>query len=322
MTEISVVIPVFNGEAFLEECLSSVMSQSFRDFEVIVVNDGSSDSSLAIAKRFADRDDRFKIITIPHSGLSAARNKGVSCGRGKYVTFLDADDCLYPYTLETYARVASDFDANVVIGSFTRSKSYRIPSPESAGGTRLKALDVTVRIYDFVGAMKTALYQKVILSSACGALVKREFINMEKGFREGIWYEDLDAFYRFYQHVSRIAYVDAPLYFYRDNSESFTNRWSEGRLDVLDVTDRIVDFFKEKYPDVVPAALDRRFSAHYNMLLLMYRNGVDNPEAEERCWKVIREGRRRALTDRNVRLKNKLGALLSFGGRRLIKLLS
>lgn len=313
MTEISVVIPVFNGEAFLEECLSSVMSQSFRDFEAIVVNDGSSDSSLEIAKEFATRDLRFKLITTPNRGVSAARNAGVDVASGDFITFLDADDCLFPDALATLLGVARRHEADVVVSPVVKNEAFELPP----------AKPLRVEEYDYPQAMRQALYQRRQMNSPGGVLVRRGLLTgVQPVFREGIRYEDLDAFYRYFQGAETIAYLHQPVYFYRDNSESFTNRWSEGRLDVLDVTDRIVDFFREKYPDVVPAALDRRFSAHYNMLLLMYRNGVDNPEAEERCWKIIREGRRRALTDRNVRLKNKLGALLSFGGKRLIKLLS
>lgn len=310
--KLSVIIPVYNGEAYLEECLQSVAAQTYRDFEAIVVNDGSSDSSLEIAKGMARRDSRFKILTTANRGVSAARNTGLDVAEGDFVTFVDADDLLYTRALEFLMRTAGMEHADVIVSTLMKGEAYEEPDYGK----------YYVELYTYQKAMEQALYQKRIMNSPCGVLMRREFALRERGFREGTRYEDLDAFYRFFQHASRIAYLSLPLYFYRSNEDSFIHTWSRERLDVLDVTDRMVEFFEERYPELSAAAADRRFSAHYNMLLLMYRNGVDEPEYEERCWKIIREGRRRALTDRNVRMKNKLGALLSFGGKRLIKLLS
>lgn len=308
--KISVIIPVYNGEAFLEECLRSVAHQSYRDFEAIIVNDGSTDRSLEIAKTFASRDARFKILTIRNSGVSEARNTGVSVAEGEFVTFVDADDCLYPYSLQTLADRQEWFHADVVVGRLSK-------------GPRFTPLELPRKkwreeLYDYKGAMRVSLYQKRIMNSPCGLLIRRDFIAGEGGFRKGIRYEDLDAYYRFFRHAERILYIDLPVYFYRENPDSFMRRWSEERLDVLDVTDRMRDFFAQSYPDLLPAALDRRFSAHYNMLELMAASGVDNKEAMDRCVKVVREGRGRVLRDPRVRLKNKIGALVSLGGMRLV----
>lgn len=308
--KVSVVIPVYNGEEFLEECLHSVSVQTFRDFEVVIVNDGSTDGTLRIAKSAAVNDPRFKIITTGNRGVSAARNIGISAAEGEYVTFVDADDCLYPQALEFLIRAALERGADVCIGGIERGLVFEPVSYQK----------MEIEEYGYEEAMRFALYQKRIMNSPCGMLIKREFLLNEKGFREGIRYEDLDAFYRFYQYSETIVLIKENLYFYRDNSASFMNQWSEGRLDVLDVTDRMVEFFKERHSGLLRAAEDRRFSAHYNILLLMLRNKVENTEALERCRKIIKRGRRRALLDPNVRLKNKIGALLSYGGIGLIRL--
>lgn len=142
--------------------------------------------------------------------------------------------------------------------------------------------------------------------------MKRESLRRVGGFREGILYEDLDIFYRINEPTDRIVYIREPLYFYRKNPGGLLSSWKDSRLDVLDVTDRMADFFHERYPQLADAAEDRRFSAHFNMLLLMRKYKVDNPEALERCRRVIRDGRSRALRDRNVRMKNKVGALMAY----------
>ena len=94
MVKISVVIPVYNVEKYLEQCLDSVIAQSFEDIEVICVNDGSTDSSLEILKRYANNDSRIKIISQKNKGAGAARNVGIENAAGEYVYFMDSDDYL------------------------------------------------------------------------------------------------------------------------------------------------------------------------------------------------------------------------------------
>lgn len=313
MSRISVVIPVYNGAEFLEECLKSVKNQTLADFRAIIVNDASTDGSLAIATAFAESDERFEIIdSADNRGLSGARNLGVSKVKTEFVTFLDADDALYPQALE------------LMLGKMEEYKGDLCRVNSSRGDEFFPRLyhDITVRRFSYEEAMREALYQKTLMNSACGALLKSEILKEEGGFRQGIWYEDLDSFYRFARYAKKVVYIEQPLYFYRDNPHSFINTWSDGRLDVLDVTDRMERFFADNYPDLLPAAADRRFSAHYNIMMLLLKNNVDNPVAMRRCMERIREGRLQALLDVNVRLKNKLGALLSYGGIPAMKLAS
>lgn len=125
-------------------------------------------------------------------------------------------------------------------------------------------------------------------------------------------YEDLDLFYRAFERAETICLLDEVVYFYRDNPGSFINTWSPARLDVLNVVDRIEAHYAQGPADLLRAARDRSFSAHFNMLLAMRRAGVDLPEQKARCLNKIKQLRRQELRDPNVRIKNKLGALLSY----------
>lgn len=310
---ITVIIPVYNGEKYLRECLDSVVGQTYGNFEVILVDDCSTDCSASIIDEYVEKDGRFrKIRNEKNGGLSFSRNRGIEEVRTSHVTFLDADDCLYPQCLELMADTLVKTNSQVAFCNFARKRDYIPVSYEK----------VEVETFDYRKAMEISLYQKMILNSAWGKLVPLSFVKKAGMFTEGIWYEDLDSYYRFYEPASLIAYIKEPLYFYRDNEGSFINRWTDGRLDVLDVTDRMLAFFEEKYPALADAARDRRFSAHFNILTLIYKNGIDRPDVERRCWNVIKEGRRRELKDGNVRLKNKAGALASYGGVPLVKILS
>ena len=291
--------------------------QTLEDFEVIVVDDGSLDSTAGIAASFERMDERFRLVRGKNSGVSRARNTGIDLASGRYITFVDADDALHPEALASMYAALCDNEAPVCISAFAKFRGdwreCRVKGPRHSDRPA---------VYSYPDAMKVGLYQKKLLNSPWGVLMERRLLGADRRFTEGIRYEDLDAFYRFYEGIEKIVYLPYPLYFYRDNPKGFIHRWSNARLDVLDVTDKLADWFSRHYPSLKNAAADRRFSAHFNMLLLMMKYGVKNPQAEERCRKVIKEGRGRALADKHVRLKNKIGALISYGGTPLMKLFS
>lgn len=117
MVAISIIIPVFNSEGFLHECLDSLVNQTFKDFEIICVNDGSTDSSLKILENYAQKDSRFKIITQENQGAGSARNNGLKYAKGEFVQFLDCDDYFEQTLLEDLYNKAKDFNADLVVCS-------------------------------------------------------------------------------------------------------------------------------------------------------------------------------------------------------------
>ena len=120
MAKISVIIPVYNVEEYLERCLNSVVNQTFKDLEIICVNDGSTDSSGEILQKFARKDARIKIIKRPNGGLSAARNTGLEVMSGEYFAFLDSDDWIDLNFYEKLYEKAKEFDADIAMADFIR----------------------------------------------------------------------------------------------------------------------------------------------------------------------------------------------------------
>lgn len=116
--QISVIIPVFNVEKFLPQCLDSVTGQTFADIEIICIDDGSTDKSPEILSRYADRDPRIRIISRTNGGLSAARNAGLKIARGKYIFFIDSDDWIEPNTLEKLFAAAENTGADLTCVHF------------------------------------------------------------------------------------------------------------------------------------------------------------------------------------------------------------
>ncbi|MBQ8785251.1 MAG: glycosyltransferase [Alphaproteobacteria bacterium] len=111
--EISIIIPVYNVQNYLEKCLGSVKNQTFQDWEAICVNDGSTDNSLEILQQYAEKDERFIVITQENQGLSPARNTGLEKTKGDYIMFLDGDDFLHPQCMELALRTIKDTDSDI-----------------------------------------------------------------------------------------------------------------------------------------------------------------------------------------------------------------
>ncbi|MDY4810825.1 MAG: glycosyltransferase family 2 protein [Muribaculaceae bacterium] len=320
---ITIVVPVYNAQAYLRECLQSIAAQTFGNFRVLIIDDASTDSSCKIAEEFCFCDARFELLTIEHGGVSKARNTGIAHTATKYISFVDADDMLHPQMLEMLLKTATDLDAQAVICGMVRGERCPFKSlPDKQEEYAVKDIAGKATIYTYQEAMRAALYQSVILNSPCGLLLDTSLLTPEALFREGTRFEDLDAFYRYLEGAWRIAVIPQKLYFYRTNPQSFMNRWSTERLDVLDVVDRMTNWMHQRYPELDAAVADRSFSAHFNTLLLLYRHRIDNSNAEKRCIGVIQNLRRAELTNPDVRLKNKAGALLSYPGSPVLRIAS
>lgn len=304
---ISVIVPVYNAEMYFSACLDSILTQSHRNLEIIVVNDGSSDFSLKIAESYAQKDDRIKVYNQENKGVSEARNVGISVATGEYFSFVDSDDILLPKSLELMMSVIKKYEVDIVEGKIIYGEDpHRLKYKET----------VTTKIYTPEKAIENVLYQHKMLPSVWGKLFKANLFE-DIRFKKGIIYEDLDILYKIYEKSSHIAYTDFPVYFYRHNEQSLIHSWRPDRLNVLAVTEDIENYIAEKYPHLLDAARDRRLSANFNMFALCSIHG-DNENAEK-CWEHIKKNRLKSLLQPRVRLKNKAGVLLSYFGKKIFR---
>lgn len=309
---ISVIIPAYNAQAYLRDCLESVLAQTYTDWEAIIVDDGSTDSTASIALEYADRDDRFRVVRKSNGGLADARNFGLGHVRGEWVTFLDSDDMLYPASLTLlFNNVRGECD--VVVGEYDRSLKYSIRERKNKVPRCLSGEE----------AAKEGLLQTGINTSACGKLFRYESIK-DVSFRKGMWYEDLDYFAKLFPRLRSVVIISDSVYFYRDNPGSFINTFSSRRFDVLTVTENIEKEFAKSYPELLPAARDRRLSANFNIFGLLCVHDKDGLYAKEKqqCWQLIKSYRLASLRNPEVRLKNKLGILVSYIGKGALSVLS
>lgn len=300
---ISVIVPVFNTETYLGACLDSILTQSYQNLEVIVINDGSTDFSLKIAQTYAEKEDRIKLYSHNNEGLSEARNRGLDVSTGDFITFVDSDDLLLPNALEVLLTTMNQYKADMVEGKMVRGKVY-----DSANYSN----QLKTEIFSPSEALADVLYQNKLQPSVCGKLFKKDLFKNLK-FEKSLLYEDLNIFYKIIDQCRKILWIDFPVYFYRNTDGSILNSWKPQRLDVLKVTENIENYIAENYPDILPAARDRRLSANFNMFALCSIHGQH--EDAVKCWNVIKTHRRRSLFNPKVRLKNKAGILLSYLGK-------
>ncbi len=166
MPIVSVIIPIFNAEPYLTRCLESILCQTHRDLQVILINDGSTDNSLAIAKHYAQTDSRIEVYSQPNAGQSAARNNGMRHASGEYLSFIDADDYIDPDFFETLFH-ACQSDIDVVQIGYRRVQAERVISEQ-----------VPCTFYQY--------------TSPCMRLHRRDFITRHNlTFPEGMIYEDV-----------------------------------------------------------------------------------------------------------------------------------
>ncbi|MEQ8197960.1 MAG: glycosyltransferase [Clostridiaceae bacterium] len=231
---ISIIVPCFNSEKYLEKCMDSIVSQTFRDIEIIAVNDGSRDRSLEILKKYEDQDERVRIIDKSNEGVSAARNTALKKARGQCVMFVDSDDWVDKDTCEKAVTVMEDHNADVVMWSYTRefANSSRHKKIFNEDMIIFEDLELAHKLHRrFVGPLGTELSKPEnmdALSPVWGKLYKRNIIE-----DNNITFEDIrnigtyeDGLFNLYvfNFVRKAVYIGEPLYHYRkDNPSSITS---------------------------------------------------------------------------------------------------
>jgi CDP-glycerol glycerophosphotransferase len=247
MPRVSVVIPIYNVEAYLEECLDSLLAQRMDDFEAILVDDGSTDASGAIASRYAERDARLRVVRQENAGLGSARNAGVALARGEFLSFLDSDDKLPADALRrllaTLDRTGSDF----ATGNMHRF---------DAGGTRPAAF--TARTFMLSRRRTHVSRYRWLISdrTAPNKLWRRSFWDAhELRFPEGVLYEDTPVVVPAHFLARSVDVVREPVYLYRerdDGARSITQRRAELRTlrDRLAAVEQAAAFLAARSPTV------------------------------------------------------------------------
>ena len=309
MPAVSVIIPVYNTEPYLAECLTSVLAQTFPDFEAIIVDDGSTDGSAAIIREFAGRDSRIVTLKQENKGLSEARNTGMEIAKGDWITFIDSDDMVAPDFLQKLLDAAKACHADIACSG----KLHFENSAEIARNTATQAVSQTVALTP-AEALTNALYQNDSPDySAWNKLYAAKFWKSRR-FPAGKYFEDMATIPQVFLDAEAVAFVPEPLYLYRRRSTSIlATSYDRKKAELLDIAESVCPLVKGKGEELERAAACNLFSVSCSILMRTPDSG-EFADYRDRAWKNILETRNAARSPR-ARTRNKIAALCSLGGR-------
>ena len=255
MPLLSIIVPVYNKEKYIDSSITSILQQSCTYFELLLIDDGSTDGSGQRCQHYADTDSRVRVFSQVNQGVSAARNKGLELSTGTYVGFIDGDDAIEPDMYETLLNNIAATQADISVcgmqvfhTSTTTVKSYQNHTQLFNRGEALSAL--------LTGTLEWSANNKIYRA----ALAKSTSF-------EGRVNEDLDYTFRVLLQADKVVFTDSPKYHYikRDNSVSL-QRFNDAQMESIRVSRRILDTVQQQAPSHVAEARALDFGAHISLL--------------------------------------------------------
>lgn len=241
MPKISIIVPVYQVEKYLRRCVESVLAQTYRNFECILVDDGSTDASGQMCDEYARKYDNFTVIHKENGGLSSARNMAIPRAQGEYLCFFDSDDVLHPQALELMLAAMEKPGADMVSAPL---QEFSTPQPELT--TLAEVPQEILEQKDFIDNLLPHNFGRICVT-ACGKLYRREIFDQIR-YPEGKIYEDLHVYLDVLLRCRRIVVLSKPLYYYYTNPASITRSdyLKHDRFGEFQVREGYIGFFRER----------------------------------------------------------------------------
>lgn len=239
---ISIIVPIYNVENYLEECLKSICNQTERNLEIILINDGSSDRSLKICEEYLSEDDRIILINQNRKGVSAARNAGVTKASGEYIGFVDSDDWILPDMYKNLLELAIEHDSDITICGHARQFGERLTSFRT---------DCELLILNKEDGLKE-LFKGNIYRFALWNKIYKAACFQDVVFPEGKIHEDLAVAHLIFMNSEKTVVTSRTGYIYRYREKSIlTSRFHMGRMDSFAAWDKIIEDLRSTHPEVM-----------------------------------------------------------------------
>ena len=306
---ITVIVPIYNVEKYLRHCVDSILSQSYHNLEVWLVDDGSPDGCPTICDEYARKDNRIKVIHKKNGGLSDARNVAIDVASGEYICFVDSDDYVAPTYVETLYSLIEKYHTKASIIN-------PVAIDEDGNLTHSFQHDNQEYCWSADETLEQMFYQNKFDTTAWGKLYHRSLFESGIRYPKGLLFEDLPTTYLLFKRCDKIAFKATELYYYLLRSDSI-----EGSVfsnEKMDSAMKIFDSFKA-HEDLLTGCKD----AYYcRMLSFAFHILLSMPEGYPRkkeLYSKVREYRTKVLFNAKARKKTRVAALLSYFGLGMIR---
>lgn len=238
---ISIIIPVYKVEKYLEKCIQSLINQTYENLQIILVDDGSPDNCGKICDEYAKKDHRIEVIHKSNEGLSDARNKGIEIAKGEYIGFIDSDDYIESDMYEVLYNLLKQYNADVSICNF-----YTV----SQGKIAIKNAENGIKEYNRIEILKEVLLDNNIQSYAWNKLYKKELFDEIK-YPVGKKYEDIGTTFYLLEKCNKVVVTGKPEYYYINRQDSIVNNVTETTItDYIELIMQRYDYIEENIKEL------------------------------------------------------------------------
>lgn len=299
---ISVVIPVYNTENYLEECLNSVVEQTYKNLDIILIDDGSTDKSGEICDIYAKKDNRIRVYHIENSGQSVARNSGIKIANGKFISFIDSDDWIDKEFYEKMISHLEKYDADIAVCG--RKLIYPNKSI-------IKFVDTAPKIFNKKKALEELMLARSFDSSTCDKLYKMDlFKNVRYPCDKTS--EDHAVVYKLILNSSKIVHIGDALYYYRKGiAGSVSERIEPKSYDLIEIKEQVVNEIVYNYPE-----LEKIAQTYLNSSIIGLKSRIEMSSKEvqestditgfiEKVDNLFKSKILQILLDKNISIKQK-----------------
>lgn len=307
---ISVLLPIYNVEKYLEKCMDSLLNQTYKNLEIIMIDDGATDSCPNMCDSYKEMDNRIKVYHKKNGGLSDARNYGIERATGEYITYVDPDDYVDSDYIDYLYKLAVKYDSKMsVCQSKVHYNNGKIKERGSTGAEVIGAEKCIERM----------LYHDVIDTSAWGKLYRRDLFDGVL-YPEGKLFEDMGTTYKLMMKCDNIAVGYESKYHYIFHNNSIANGlFKPSKMDLLEMTDEMAENVSQKYPELADATLRRRVYARLSTINQMLNtNGYEHERNE--MISFVGEHRKAILKNPKSPKRDKIAVILLAISYRLYRL--
>ena len=310
---IDILIPLYKNETYIKDCIESIKKQTYKNYHVYIIDDGSPDNSYNVVKELIKDDSRFSITTRENRGVSTTRQELIDLSTNEYIMFIDSDDYLYEdTTLEKMINTIKQEQSDILISTIVKKLDNKTIINRDCDGTILTV--------DNKKALEDLFYIRYNGPSLIASIFKRKVFENVK-FVPGIIYEDAEIVYKLMLNSNKITYYNIPTYVYIIKDDSIMRTaFAEKNMVLIKISNDILEDIKKNYPELEEAAI---YSLINNMLELLRLKVLSNHNYDDKkqIIKEIRKYKKNILNNPNSRKGKKIQVAIASLGEFLYKML-